>query len=324
MSGPQIFNVVFGDVVIVQLSKKTFMIIYADDLTIKIKLIGPAQLNEIYLNNQLMEVQKWMDCNKLLFNPSKTELIVISNKKDDIYKDLKLTMRGQVVTQKRAVRMLGLYLTKNLRMDYYIHQMKNNLVSSLNHRLFILRQLRPKCGPVQFKILSCGIFVSKLLWGISYWYQTTEVLRDKIRVLLNDMVRLVEGCKRSDRRRLKELYRSQRQLTVDSLVACQDLNLLWSIRNSGTPWHMASRLAAESERLRAGPQTRARTNMLVHPLTRENQGVSKLRTEAFLSRALRRAAVLDREVTNKMALEDSRQKQRNILRDHFLEQDYLA
>ena len=87
---------------------------------------------------------------------------------------------------------------------------------------------------------------------------------------------------------------------------------------------MASRLAAESERLRAGPQTRARTNMLVHPLTRENQGVSKLRTEAFLSRALRRAAVLDREVTNKMALEDSRQKQRNILRDHFLEQDYLA
>ena len=324
LSGPQIFNVVFGDVVVVQLSNKTFMIIYADDLTIKIKLCGQLQLDEDYLNKQLSRIQEWMDANKLLFNPSKTELLVVSNRRKNIYKDLKLTMRGQVVTQKTAVRMLGLYLTHNLRMDYFIHQMKNNLVASLNHRLHILRQLRPKCGPKQFKILACGIFTSKLLFGCSYYWQTTEVLRDKIRVLTNDMVRLLEGCRRSDQVRLKSLYKKFSILRVDSLVACQDLNLLWSIRNTSTPWHMARRLEAESAELRAGPQTRARTNRLIHPLTRENQGVTKQRSEAFLARALRRANALDRSVTNAMALEDSRQKQRNILRDHYITLDYAS
>ena len=202
--------------------------------------------------------------------------------------------------------------------------MKNNLVSSLNHRLYVLRQLRPKCGPKQFKILSCGIFISKLLFGCSFWWQATEVLRDKVRLLLNQMVRLTEGCRLSDRRRLKDLYMKHTILTVDSLVKCSDLNLLWSIRNTSTPWHLANRLQLESDKMRAGPQTRARANMMIHPLSRANQGVTRQRSEAFLSRALREAAKLDKSVYDKMALEDSRQNQRKVLRDHFILLDYAS
>ena len=263
-------------------------------------------------------LQNWMDTNKLLFNPMKTELLVLSKKNHNIYKDLKLTMNGQTVTQKKAVRMLGLYLTWNLKNDYYIYQMKNNLVSSLNHRLYTLKQLRHKCGPKQFKILSCGIFISKLLFGISFYWQTTEVVRDKIRLLLNNMVRLIEDCRLSDRRRLKTLYYNSSTLTADSLCAVQDLNLLWSIQHTSTPEHIANRLAEESRLIREGPVTRARSTMYSFPLTRSNQGITWLRSEAFLSRALRRANQLDRSVYVRMGLEDSKQKQRRVLRDYFL------
>ena len=129
LSGPQIFSLVFGDIVIVKVTEGVFMIIYADDLTLKFRLVGNVQIDEVLIKRQMEAVQKWMNSNKLVFNGSKTELLVVSNKRHGLYKDLKLTMDGAVVHQKMAVRMLGLYLTHNLRQDYYIHQMKKNLVS---------------------------------------------------------------------------------------------------------------------------------------------------------------------------------------------------
>ena len=313
LPGPQIFNVVFGDVVVCRFSNRVFMVIYADDLTIKIKLCGYVQLDKKFLNRKMSSLQRWMDTNKLLFNPMKTEVLVLSNKNHNMYKDLKLTMNGQTVTQKTAVRrMLGLYLTWNLRNDYYIYQMKNILVSSLNHRLNTLRKLRHKCGPKQFKILSCSIFILKLLFGICFYWQTTEVVRDKICLLLNNMVHLIEDCRLSEQRRLKTLYYNSSTLTADSLCAVQDLNLLWSIQHTSTPEHIANRLAEESRLMRDGPVTRSRSTMHSYPLTRSNQGITWLRSEAFLSRALRRANQLDRSVYIKMGLEDSKQKQRRV------------
>ena len=130
-----------------------------------------------------------MNTNKLVLNSDKTELLVVSNKRHSIYKELKLTLNGIVVKQKMAVRMFGLWITHNLHQDYYIHQMKNNLISFLNCRLKVLHQLRSKCGDKQFKLLTTGLITSKVVFGISCG-QTTEVLRDMIRMVMNKMV----GC----------------------------------------------------------------------------------------------------------------------------------
>ena len=62
--------------------------------------------------------------------------------------------------------------------------MKNNLVSFLNHRLIVLHKLRRKCGDKQFKLLATGLLTSKIVFGISYYGQTTEVLRDKVRMIM--------------------------------------------------------------------------------------------------------------------------------------------
>ena len=323
LSGPQLFSLVFGDIVIVQLSNGVFMIIYADDLTVKFKLVGNVKVDEALINKQMAAIQEWMNANKLVFNSDKTELLVISNKRHSIYKELKLTLNGVVVQQKMAVRMLGLWITHNLRQDYYIHQMKNNLISFLNYRLKVLYQLRNKCGDKQFKLLATGLITSKVVFGISYYGQTTEVLRDKLRMVMNKMVRLSCKVSLADRKRTKDLYKSLEFLTWDSLFTAQDLNLLWNMIFYHTPQHLSDKLRDERNgRLQRGMMTRAHANPYSFALTRENQGTYKLRSDAFLSRALRRAEELDREVDNEIQHTMDIQKRKKILKKHLLELDY--
>ena len=117
LNGSVLFSVIFGDVVIVQLVPGIFMIIYADDLSIRMRLCGNIAVDEMTINRQMAAVQTWMDSNLLLFNDQKTEILVISKKNQNIYKDLKLTMRNGIVKPKKACRMLGVQFTYNLRND---------------------------------------------------------------------------------------------------------------------------------------------------------------------------------------------------------------
>ena len=323
LSGPQLFSLVFGDIVIVQLSNGVFMVIYADDLTIKFKLLGNVKVDEALINKQMAAIQQWMNSNKLVFNSSKTELLVISNNKHKIYKELKLTMDGVVVHQKNAVRMLGLYLTYNMRQEYYISQMKNNLVSFLNYRLKILQQLRNKCGDKQFKLLATGLLTSKIVFGINFYGQTTEIQRDKVRMIMNRMVRMSTNTSLAERKRTKDLYKSLEWLTWDSLLATQDLNLLWKLIVYHTPQHLSDHLTEErNQRARSGMQTRASSNPVRVPLTRNNQGTYKYRADAFMSRALRTADGLRKDIKDELDFTYDIKKRKTILKKHYLELDY--
>ena len=101
------------------------MIIYADDLSIKMRLCGNVKVDKILIIKQMAAIQTWMDSNQLVFNGMKTELLVISRKNGD-NKDLRLTMKDGMIAPQRSCRMLCLYLTYNLRQDWFISQMKGN------------------------------------------------------------------------------------------------------------------------------------------------------------------------------------------------------
>ena len=228
------------------------------------------------------------------------------------------------MTQKIAVQMLGLYLTQNMWMDYFIHQMKNNLCSFLNYRLIVLHKLRKKCGDKQFKLLATGLLTSKIVFGISYYGQTTDILRDKIRMIMNKMVRLSTRTSLSERKRTKDLYKNLEFLTWDSIFATQDLNLLWKMISFNTRKHLANRLTDERNVRLRGMKTRSMANPFHVPLTRDNQGIYKQRSEAFLARTLRRADKLDKDVSRQMTMTADLKKRKTILKKHFLDLDYKS
>ena len=324
LSGSTIFGLVYGDVVIVQISENVFMILYADDLSLKMRLCGNVQVDELLVNRQMAAIQVWMNSNQLVFNPDKTEVLIVKKSKGDIYKDFKLTMGDTQITPKAACRMLGLQLTKNLRQDWYINQMPGNLMSSLNHRMHVLGKLRTSCGPKQYQQLAYGLIFSKVSYGVQLYSQCTEKLKNEIRLVLNRCVRLATYSKLSDRRRTISMYQELKFLTFDSICASQDLNLLWNIMAFNTPQYLARGIGQPTQpRQGAVTRSQVRSHRLV--LNKDNQGLYTQRREAFLSRALRRFDhMLTKEYAfyREMTMEMNMTVRKKMLKEHFLKKDF--
>ena len=326
LSGSILFSIIFGDVVIVQIADNVFMILYADDLSIKMRLCGNVVLDEMMINRQMNAIQLWMDSNLLVFNDLKTEVLVVSRGKRDVYKDLKLTMRNGTVKHQKSARMLGLQLTYNLRHDWFICQMPGNLIASLNQRMNVLSKLKKKCGPEQFKLLCYGLLFSKVSYGVQYWQQCTEVLKDKIRLVLNRCVRMATNTSLLQHRRTQTMYDELKFLTFDNVCKSQDLHLLWSIMWMGTPKSLAKKVNITGNEL-GGPMTRSRSSVYRPTLTRENQGVYTAKREAFISRSLRiyhdlvrNEGDLYQQIVNKAGDEKKRKK---ILKDFLLKKQSI-
>ena len=83
------------------MSANVFMILNADNLSLRMRLCGNVQADQILASRQMETIQEWMNSNSLVFNPDKTKILIIKHGKEDIYKDFKLTMSGNVITLKK-------------------------------------------------------------------------------------------------------------------------------------------------------------------------------------------------------------------------------
>ena len=232
----------------------TLFVLYADDLSIKLRLCKNQILDERVMNLQLSKVIDWMNANLLSFNRDKTEMVLVTRGSREPYRDLKLTMGDQVIRPKRACRMLGMQFTWNMREDWYINQMKGNLISFLNQRIYFLSKLRPKVRDKQFRALTYGLLFSKIYFCVQKYGNCTEILKDKIRITCNRAVRMCSNITLADRRRTRDTYYENKFLTFDGILRSQDVSLLWSVMYSYTPTYLATKVwgmrSLEEERRR--------------------------------------------------------------------------
>ena len=187
--------------------------------------------------------------------------------------------------------------------------MPNNLIAFCNRRIGTLRRIRPWIADNQFLLLAHGLVVSKLLFGIQFYWQTTEMLRDKVRLVLNELVRLCNKATLFDRLKTKKLYHNIGWLNMDYLADLHDQFLLISITRYMTPKNMASIMWGKKYKATAqGPTTRSRAAGVIS-LNRDNQSIYKDKGECFMARAVRAYAKIPRTLTTKWYDSDNLEKQ---------------
>ena len=165
--------------------------------------------------------------------------------------------------------------------------MPGNLVSSLNQRMYVLSKLKSKCGKQQFSLLVYGLLYRKVGYCIQQYSQCTELLKDKIRLILNRAVRLGTNTRLIKHRRTQSMYKELGFLSFDALIDSHDLSLLMSIMWYGEPQSLAKKINIVGNEL-GGPLTRSNSSQYRATLTRDNQEVYQQRREAFVSRSLRK------------------------------------
>ena len=250
----------------------------------------------------------FFNANRLKINIEKTQMLIISRKGHAKYNDLKVSMDGVEIKQVKQARLLGLYFTADMKHEWYIHQMPNNLVAFCKRRLATLRRVRPWIADNQFLLLAHGLIVSKILFGIQYYWQTTELMRDKVRMIMNELVRMCNKVTLFDRINTKKLYTDINWLNVDYLAEIQDQYLLTSITRFNTPKDMAAILWGDKFKAMAqGPTTRSRAAGVIS-LTRDNQSIYRDRNESFMARSVRAYTKLPRSLTSKWFDDDKEEK----------------
>ena len=247
IGGPWCFLIMINDIVIIGTKEGVTVYIYANDTALRVTLSGNIEEDQRKLDKLMKTVVKYMQVTKLKFNFKKTEFVVCSPKRHEDYSRLVLNMDGNVVRQQLHARLLGLQISWDLTHTWYVAEMKNSLIASLNQRLFILNKLKNMCPKKCVKNLAHSLIYSKLCFGIQYYtYPLPENIWNQLVVILNKAARAVLKVRTLDMHVL-DLYRVLNWLPAN---ACRDyhcLNLFWSIKMWQKPRNLSKMFESETE-----------------------------------------------------------------------------
>lgn len=138
-------------------------------------LVFPAHSAE-YAESQgcaaMATVSNWMANNKLILNPTKTELMVLATKNSTPYQPT-LTVGNDVLQKADAVRFLGIKIDPSLNWHPHIE----TLCKKLGSVVYLIRNLSPRIDSRTLKTVYFALFESLLRYGIECWGDSSEVNR---------------------------------------------------------------------------------------------------------------------------------------------------
>lgn len=109
--GPTLWNILYDDVLRLEVQEGVTLIAYADDLAI-ISLARNEEEMEFKLNFTLEEINKWMKENKLHVAPDKSQAIVIGGRKK--YGQVNIILGGENINIENKLKYLGVVIDNKL------------------------------------------------------------------------------------------------------------------------------------------------------------------------------------------------------------------
>ena len=173
-----------------------------------------------------------MASNGLIANPSKTSLLILNNKNRE-ENQIKIKIGKAIVTQEASAKLLG--MTFNEKQEWSTHIFgKGGLISSLNSRIYMIRRLKNHLNKDALSKIIDGLFTSKLRYGLQLLGKVRRNEEDALNATLaavqrvqNNLVRMINGCKISDKVSIKSLLTKSNMLSINQLNAQIKLTEMW-------------------------------------------------------------------------------------------------
>ena len=233
------------------------------------------------LEEDAIEVLKFMASNGLKANPTKTTLMIINGKNSE---QMEIDIDGVKVKQEQSAKLLGLIIEDSQKWDKQING-KNGVIPSLNSRLYLIKRMKNKINPDRLKKVANGIWTSKLRYGLQLYSKVrtncqdpTNLNMDRLQVSQNKLARVLENVQLKDRTPTLTLLTNQKMLSVNQISAQIKLTEIWKALNIPKfPLKVNRQEAAEDGRITRG----VTTGKLVE------EGSSTLSTNSFIGDATR-------------------------------------
>ena len=291
IAGPILFIIFFNDLVTLQ-DALTKISIYADDNNYKLKLGNNVEENKRLINNKLLQVEEYMNANKLKFNVDKTQMMIMTPKKNKVNSTLTVNFNGHEIKPDSQAKFLGIHISDDLSWDNYIVHNEKSLLSFCNAKLGALKKLRRMCTKEQLLLLANGMVISKITYCISVWANVRKGLKQKVQDIITEMLRIVSGDYKSG---VKELHENMRALSLDGWIQFMDVMSGRTCSDYIKPEDMAHKISTNNEDPFL-PNTRGRAAGMI-TYTDLNTSSYTPRYSSYLPRYVRTYNKIPRDVT---------------------------
>ena len=169
-------------------STKTISRLFAEDTCLTVHHSNLSNL-QTELNLELIRLSEWCRSNKLTINPSKSQLLVISPRMNELETDFDVLLNGITVPLSNSVKYLGVTLDSKLTFESHIKILETNLSKAVG----IICKLKFVLRKDAIIKLYYALLYPHLLYGLVIWGSTYPSYLMRISSLQNKVVKLVGG-----------------------------------------------------------------------------------------------------------------------------------
>ena len=195
---------------------------YADDTETG---ISGHDLEEIKrkMEEDGINVLRYMASNGLVANPQKTALIFLNLKKGN--DPISIKIGDEIVTQEKHAKLLGITFDDDLKWNTQMTG-KGGVLPSLNQRLFMIRRLRNSLNDAGLRKVAESLFISKLRYRLQIFAQVrwnsedvTPNLTKQLQKSQNKLLRFLNKSKISDKISNNSMLKKHKMLSVNQINA---------------------------------------------------------------------------------------------------------
>lgn len=213
--------------------------LFADDtvLVIRCKNIDTA-INQT--NEDLSNMQKWLNQNKLMLNTKKTEYMIVSKKKLNIQTN-KIKIGNDEITRVAHVKYLGIIIDENLNFNKQMDSLSKRLSSKINFMKRISRKLTFDTK----KIIYNAIILPNFDYCSTLYVNCNREHIKILQKLQNRAMRIVLNCE--FRTHTKLMLESLNWLNIYQRINYNIILYVFKMKNKLTPQYLTNKLQYASD-----------------------------------------------------------------------------
>ena len=239
-------------------------------------------------------VLKFMASNGLVANPTKTVFMILNSKNQSKVPRI-VKIGSSEVTESANSKLLGIVVGSDQKWKEHVYG-KGGVVSTLNQRLFIIRRLANHLSTPKLIKVAQSIWMSKLRYGLQLFSevrmheeQSKSMDMQVMQVAQNKLLRVLTGTKKLDCRKIEDLLKEVKMMSVNQTAAQIKLTEMWkAVHDNSYPIKVQMKSSQEK-----GMSTRSCTRGQVVEV-----GSSTKRIKSFIGSASRLWNVAPEKIKN--------------------------
>ena len=187
--GPLLFLLYVND--IVKASQEVLTILFADDTNI-FKAGTNIDMMISSMNNELDNIVKWLQANKLSLNVKKTHYIIFKPGRTSVSPTSNIRINNQIVQQEMSTTFLGVVLDSKLSWGLHVQKIKMKMSKSIG----IISKARKILNRKTLLTLYYSFIYPYMSYCVEVWGNAAKTYTDSLLKLQKLCCRIITGSKR--------------------------------------------------------------------------------------------------------------------------------